>query len=156
MAITQQVQRVVDSIDSPEVKLSATEAALLMLSAKNSDVKKAATQTYIALARFGYLLDHSSEDTPTRRRNPLDDGDIPEENLKTLVSKSGLVYFGPMFKSEGEYTSLKDPASMLEELSKNGFEIICLRHLSHPQLDMLFTKILESGIISNSAESIPS
>lgn len=154
MAITQQIKQVIDAIDSNEVKMSATEAALLMLSAKNATTKRSATQTYIALARFGRFLDRPDQ-INSRNRVPLETQEVPEENLKTLVSKTGLAYFGPMFKSEGDQTSLKEETLMLNSLLENGFEVICLRHLTHTQLDMIFTRILESGIISNPTESLP-
>lgn len=152
MSITVQIQKVIDSIESEEVKLSASEAALLMCTAKEAELKKAATQTYIALARFGSVLEHTGNINP-RRADNLED--LGEEDLRSIVSKSGLSYFGPMFKAEGDYTALKDPEAMLEELDANGFDIVSLRHLTHPQLDMLFTKILESGIISNPTETLP-
>lgn len=152
MSITNEIQRVIDSIQSPEVKTSASEAALLMCTAKDPGLKKAATQTYIALARFGSVLDHTPKVNAKRGDTLEETGD---EDLKTMVSKSGLAYFGPMFKSEGEYTSLKDAEVMLEELGESGYDIVSLRHLTHPQLDMLFTKILESGIIANPTETLP-
>lgn len=137
-----EIRKVLDNISVEEVKVGAEEAVTLMNTSESEVERKAAKQTYVALARFGSHLQEEHEVKP--RIN-----DDSSEQLKSAIQQSGIAFFGPMFQDRGYSTPLHDRTKIFEEMSRRGYSVKPLHHLTDTQLDMLFTKTLESGLLSS-------
>lgn len=139
-----QIRKVLDGIESNEVRTGAEAAVTIMNSAEKPQDRKAAKQTYVALARFGSHL--KDQHVKPRFHEP---GGDESESLRTRIRESGIAYLGPMFKSEGLGTPLTERKLILKEMATRGYHTSPLSHLTDDQLDMLYTKTLESGLLSD-------
>jgi hypothetical protein len=147
-----EIRKVLNSIEADEVRTGAEDAVTLMNSAERPDERKAAKQTYVALARFGsHLRDHFVK---PRFHDPSE-AENKQESLKTAIRESGIAYLGPMFKSGGLGTPLTERKLILKEMATRGYHTAPLAHLTDEQLDMLYTKTLESGLLSDFTNAQP-
>jgi hypothetical protein len=144
------IQKVLDAIHAPEVRKGAEEAVSLMEG--GGDASQKARQTYVALARFGTALDDDHKVKP-RYTAPDENAD---DALKSVIKQAGITYFGPMFRDGGENTPLHSKDRILSEMAKRGYHTKPLAHLTDIQLDMLYTKTLESGLLTDFANRQPS
>lgn len=149
MGLTQ-IRKVLDGIEAEEVRVGAEDAVSIMQDAPTPAESKAAKQTYVALARFGsHLREHNVK--PRYHDRTEDEG----ESLRTAIRKSGIAYLGPMFKSGDVGTPLTDRKLILKEMATRGYHTDPLAHLTDEQLDMLYTKTLESGLLSDFTNDQP-
>lgn len=147
-----EVRKVLDGIESDEVRTGAEDAVTLMNTAEAMHERKAAKQTYVALARFGSHL--RDQRVKPRYRDPEDE-DVESETLRSAIRESGIAYLGPMFKSGGVGTPLTDRKLILREMAARGYHTAPLKHLTDEQIDMLFCKTLESGLLSDFKNAQP-
>jgi hypothetical protein len=138
MQITEVLNTVVEKIGTPEIKDATLEAA------------KAGTPqailTYVALSRFGTAAAEQPF-VPPRVKDPSDNDE--DTSLASLLSRSSVRYFGPMFKEGDTHTPIRSREKILIELEKKNYCVEPLSHLTDEQLDMLFTKMMETGIVAD-------
>lgn len=122
-------------IDSQEIKAALSEAALLMSFGKSNGAKL----TFISLYRFGKIYDRI-RGVERREENIYKPS---SEELQSLIDQSGISFFGPMFKK-----SHIDRDFILESLKTVGYECKPLKNLTDLQLDMFYSRTLETGLIA--------
>jgi hypothetical protein len=147
-----EIRKVLEGIEVVEVREGAEEAVTIMNTAPKDYDRKAARQTYVALARFGSHL----KDRQIKPRFQYPEANEEGETLKSVITQSEIAYFGPMFKHGGMATPLHDRDKITKEMNSRGYHTGPLSHLTDEQLDMLFTKTLESGLLSDFTNLQPS
>ena len=123
-------------IDSKEIKAALSEAALLMKFAP--EAPESAQLTFTSLYRFGKIYDRLKG--KEKREETIYKPSSGE--LKERIVQSGISFFGPMFKDRPI-----ERDSILKSLSEAGYDCSPLNNLTDPQLDMFYSRVLETGLI---------
>lgn len=146
-----------NNIITDEVRLAASECLLEANSAATDLERRAALLTYSALIRFNRSFDAASpEEVPSvRPRQSYYEDETKIKSLRSILKESGILYFGPMFIQQDQSAPLQERKTILREMRAGGFLVEPLRHLTDIQLDMFFTKTIETGIIRRLTAEIP-
>lgn len=150
MSLSPETQRILSKIDSPDIQQSAISAAMLVVTANSPEAGRSAQQTFVALIRFGTAYKDYEAKAMPRGRNLMEARSVEGDSLKDIINKSGINYFGGMFQQGDECTPLIEREIVLGRLERAGFEVRPLDALTDDQLDLFYTKTLESGLVTNS------
>lgn len=155
MSMVGTLPRVVSEIEDPEVRGCATLAYHGVVGSDTSDDMSRYLLTLVSLIRFATCQLLVYDLPEARDSNPLTDEENNTDNLRDIVHRSGVYFFGPMFKGSFAVAPLRDRGEMFSSLSSAGYSVSCLAGLNDTQLDMFFTRTLETGLISNPHELLP-